>query len=159
MLDYRFSTYMFAFLLSKWSSPSLFPMSLTYRVLRKQPLQKHVHWIAGSCFDGSMIGRRKEKRSYQFWDQYSCSIDLRGHSAKMYSWTIDSHSMIHLVSPQLKITSRLLTVVFLLLRLLPKLAGFLQTPPRNFAILFTLMLICSDARLSIDQFSDLFNIY
>jgi len=43
------------FLLSKWSSPSLFPMSLTYRVLRKQPLQKHVHWIARSCFDGSMI--------------------------------------------------------------------------------------------------------
>lgn len=40
---------------TKWSSPSLFPMSLTYLVLRKQPLQKHVHWIARSCFDGSMI--------------------------------------------------------------------------------------------------------
>ncbi len=158
MLDYRFSIYMFAFLLSG-PSPSLFPMSLTYRVLRKQPLQKHVHWIARSCFDGSTIWRRKEKRSYQFWDQYSCSIDLRGHSAKMYSWTTDSHSMVRLVSPQLKLTSRLLTVVFLLLRLLPKLAGFLQTPPCNFAILFTLVLICSGARLSIGQFSDLFNIY
>lgn len=33
--------------------------------------------------------------------------------------------MVRLVSLQLKITSRLLTVVFLLLRLLPKLAGLL----------------------------------